>query len=69
MITNINCDGEFNTLIDEVNYKLNITMNYILKGEHVTEAERNNCTIGERIQDCVEVLGHGVHRTIESFPC
>ena len=46
MITNINCDGEFKTMMDEVNYKLNITMNYTSKGEHVPEEERNNRTIG-----------------------
>ena len=49
MITDINCCGEFNTLMDEVNDKLNITMNYTLKGEHVPEAERNNHTISKRI--------------------
>ena len=51
MITDINCDGVFQTLMDEVNDKLKITMNYTSKGEHVPEAERNNCTIGERIRD------------------
>ena len=48
-ITDINCNVKFKTLMDEVNDKLNITMNYNSKGEHVAEAERNNCTIGKRI--------------------
>ena len=39
MITDINCNGEFKTLMDEVNTKMNITMNYTSKGEHVLEAE------------------------------
>ena len=51
VITNINYDGEFKTLMDEENDKLNITMNYTSKGGHVTEAERDNLTLGERIQD------------------
>ena len=46
MITDIYCDGEFNNLMDEVNGKLNINMNYTSKGEHVPEEERNNRTIG-----------------------
>ena len=38
--------------MNEVNDKLKITtMNYTSKGEHVTEAERNNRTIGERIRE------------------
>ena len=49
MITDINCDGEFKTLMDEVNDKLNITMSYTSKGEHVSEGEQNNLTIGKRI--------------------
>ena len=32
MITDINCDGEFNTMMNEANDKLNITMKYTLKG-------------------------------------
>ena len=50
MITNIKCYGEVKTLMDEVNDKLNITINYTSKGAHVSEAERNNCTIGKHIQ-------------------
>ena len=46
MITDINCDGEFDTIMYDVNDKLNITMNYTSKGEHVPEEERNNRTIG-----------------------
>ena len=50
-IKTINCDGEFRTLMNEVNDTLDIEMNYTSKGEHVPEAERNNrSTIGERIR-------------------
>ena len=56
VITYINCDDEFKTLIDEVNDKLNITMNYNLKGEHVPEAELNNRTIG----DCIRATYHNL---------
>ena len=37
MNTDINCNGEFKTLVDEVNEKMNITMNYTTKVEYVTE--------------------------------
>ena len=37
-------------MLDELNDKLNITMNYNSKFDHVPEAEQSNRTIGERIQ-------------------
>ena len=37
-------------MLDELNDKLNITMNYNSKVDRVPEAERSNRTIGERIQ-------------------
>ena len=49
-IKTIHCDGEFRTLMNEVNDNLDIEMNYTSRGEHVPEAERNNRTIGERIR-------------------
>jgi hypothetical protein len=49
-IATINCDGKFGTLMNKVNNKLNIKMNYTSKGEHVPEAEHNNRTIGEHIR-------------------
>jgi hypothetical protein len=49
-VKTINCDGEFRTMMNEVNDDLEIEMNYTSKGEHVPEAERNNRTIGERIR-------------------
>jgi hypothetical protein len=36
--------------MNEVNDKLDIKMNYTLKGENVPKAERNNRTIGERVR-------------------
>ena len=60
MITDINCDGEFKTLMDEVNNKLNITMNYTSKSEHVPEAELNNGTIGESIQETYHNLPYNI---------
>ena len=56
MITYINCNGEFKTVRYEVNDKLNITMNYTSKGEHVPEAERNIHTIGE----CIRATYHNL---------
>jgi hypothetical protein len=49
-IKTINCDGEFQTLMNEVNDTLEIEMEYTSNGEHVPEAKRNNHTIGERIR-------------------
>lgn len=49
-VKTIICDGEFRTLMDEVNDTMGIEMNYTSRGEHVPEAERNNRTIGERIR-------------------
>jgi hypothetical protein len=38
-IKSINCNGEFHTLMNELDDKLEIEMNYTSKGEHVPEAE------------------------------
>jgi hypothetical protein len=55
-IATINCDGEFRTLMDKVNDKLDIKMNYTSRGEHVPEAERNNRTIGV----CIRATYHNL---------
>ena len=52
----INCDGEYTSIMDEVKDKLNITMNYANPGDHVPEAERNNRTIKERIRAAFHCL-------------
>ena len=49
IIKSILCDGEFKPLFDKVYDELDVTMNYTSASKHVPEAERNNCTIGERI--------------------
>jgi hypothetical protein len=59
-IKTINCDGEFCTMMDEVNDELHIDMNYASRGEHVPEAERNNRTIGERIRSTYHNLPYKV---------
>ena len=50
VVKRIDCDGEFRTLMNQVNDELEVKMNYTSKGEHVPEAERNNRTIGERVR-------------------
>ena len=60
MITDINCDGEFDTIMYDVNDKLNITMKYTSKGEHVLEAERSNGTIGKRIRATYHNLSYKI---------
>jgi hypothetical protein len=59
-IKTINCDGEFRTLMNEVNDTVDIEMNYTSRGEYVPEAERNNCTIGERIRTTYHNLPYKV---------
>ena len=43
----IHCDGEYKPLIDPIRDKLNTEMNFANPGDHVPEAEHNNCTIKE----------------------
>ena len=50
LITSVNCDGEFRSIMDDVADDLDVKMNYTARSEHVPEAERNNRTIGERIR-------------------
>ena len=50
VITMIHCDSEYKSLMDEVNDKLDIVMNYANAQDHVPEAERNNRVIKERIR-------------------
>ena len=49
-IKQINCDGEFKSIMDKVKDELNVKMNYTNAGDHVPEAERNNRTIKERFR-------------------
>ena len=49
-ISEIHCDQEFRTLMDQVSDGMNVRMNYTSTSEHVPQAERNNRTIGERIR-------------------
>jgi hypothetical protein len=46
----INCDGQFKPIVDDIKDDLNNDKNYTSKDEYVPEAERNNRTIGERVQ-------------------
>jgi hypothetical protein len=56
----IHCDQEFRPLMDNVADKLDITMNYTTASEHVPEAERNNCTIQERIRSAYQNLPYAM---------
>ena len=49
-ITDIQCDQEFETLMEEVSDQMDINMDYPPAGAHVPAAERNNRVIGERIR-------------------
>eukprot|EP00980_Cylindrotheca_fusiformis_P008866 scaffold1891_cov62-Cylindrotheca_fusiformis.AAC.1 len=49
-IKQIDCDGEFRVMMDEVQDELDVEMNYANPGDHVPEAERNNRTIKERVR-------------------
>ena len=49
-ITQIYCDQEFKHMMDAVKDDLDVTMVYTATGNHVSEAERNNRTLKERIR-------------------
>ena len=49
-VTGLFCDPEFHPLLEDVCDNLNIKMDCPPAQDHVPEAERNNCVIGERIQ-------------------
>ena len=55
-IKNIHCDNEFRSIMDAVKDELGCTMNYYPAQEHVSEAERNIRTIGERIRALFHLL-------------
>ena len=55
-VERIHCDQEFKPLMDPVKDDLDIQMNYTVTDEHVPEAERNNCTIAERIRATYHIL-------------
>ena len=49
-ITKMHCDQEFKPLMDPVKDEMNIEMFYPPAGDHVSEAERNNRIMEERIR-------------------
>ena len=49
-IKHIQCDKEFQPLMNDVKDELEVTMNYANPKDHVPEAERNNRTIQERVR-------------------
>ena len=50
VIKTIYCDGEYRAMMNKVSDNLDVVMNYTNASDHVPEAERNNCTIKERIR-------------------
>ena len=50
VIRQIDCDGEYRAMMDQVSDDLDVKMNYTNAGDHVPEAERNNRTLKERIR-------------------
>ena len=49
-ITQIHCDSEYHTLMEQVMDELNAEMNYANPQDHVPEVEQNNCTIKEQVR-------------------
>ena len=45
----IKCDGEFKPLMNKVDEKLKVYINYSNPGEHVPAAEQNNGFVQERV--------------------
>jgi hypothetical protein len=50
VIRTIHCDGEFRGMMEKVEDYLDVDMNFTNAQDHVSEAERNNRTIKERIR-------------------
>ena len=50
IVRTIQCDREYQAMMDQVKDDLEVDMNYTSASEHVPEAERNNHTIKERIR-------------------
>ena len=57
-VTEIRCDNEFKSIMNEVKDDVDIHMNCPPKGEKDGAAERNNQTIGERIRATCHAQPH-----------
>ena len=49
-IPKIRCDNKFRSVMEDIQDDLDAEIDCVPQGEHVPEAERNNCTIGERVR-------------------
>jgi hypothetical protein len=56
VIRTIHCDREFRGMMEKVEDDLDVNMNFTNAQDHVPEAERNNCTIKERIRAAYHCL-------------
>ena len=57
-IKRIECDGEYEPLMEKVQDDLDIEMNYANPGDHVPQAERNNRTIKECIRTALQRISY-----------
>ena len=57
-IKRIDCDGEYEPLMEKVQDDLDIEMNYANPGDHVPQAERNNRTIKECIMTALQRIAY-----------
>jgi hypothetical protein len=57
VIRAVHCDQQFESIAPKVERELNIYMNCVGTQDHVSEAERNQCTIKERFRS----VSHGLH--------
>jgi hypothetical protein len=58
VIRTLHCDGEFCSMMEQVEDDLDVKMNLTNAQDHVPEAERNNQTIKERIRAAYHRLPH-----------
>ena len=49
-IARIHCDNEFRPMVEAIQDDLDIELICVPQGAHVSQAERNNRTIGERLR-------------------
>ena len=60
-ISKIYCDQEFEPMMETVEDNLNVTMHCAAAQAHISEAERNNHTIRERVRATYQSFAEGYH--------
>ena len=66
MVKQINCDQEFQPIMDLTKEEMDIKMNYTPAQAHTPRAERNNCVL----QECIRAMFHWLpYKVIPKIMC